>query len=87
MSTYRSRAAKASSAEGGAQGIGVGWTVFSYLIGGMVAYGGIGWLIGRAVHAAWPFPVGMLVGLGISLGYIIHRYGRQGAAEGGRGNP
>ena len=86
MSTYRSRVAAASSAEGGAQGIGVGWTVFSYLIGGMVAYGGIGWLVGRAVHAAWPFPVGMLVGLGISLGYIIYRYGRQGAAEGGRGN-
>ncbi len=86
MSTYRSRAAAESSAEGGARGIGVGWTVFSYLIGGMVAYGAIGWLVGRAVHAAWPFPVGMLTGLGISLGYIIFRYGRQDAAEEGRGN-
>ena len=86
MSTYRSRAAARSSAEGGARGIGVGWTVFSYLIAGMVAYGGIGWLIGRAVHVALLFPLGMLVGLGISIGYIIYRYGRQGAAEGGRGN-
>jgi hypothetical protein len=60
--------------------------VFSYLIAGMVAYGGIGWLVGRAVHVAALFPVGMLVGLGISLGYIIYRYGRQGAAEEGRGN-
>jgi F0F1-type ATP synthase assembly protein I len=86
MSTYRSRAAAESSAEGGAKGIGVGWTVFSYLIAGMVAYGGIGWLVGRAVHVAALFPVGMLVGLGISLAYIIYRYGRQGAAEEGRGN-
>jgi ATP synthase protein I len=86
MSSYRSRAAAESSAEGGARGIGVGWTVFSYLIAGMVAYGAIGWLVGRAVHADWPFPVGMLVGLAISLGYIIFRYGRQGAAEEGRGN-
>jgi len=85
MSSYRDRAAGPSD-ESGVQGLGVGWTVFSYLIAGMVAYGGIGWLVGRAVHAAWLFPVGMLVGLGISLAYIIYRYGRQGAAEEGRGN-
>ena len=59
-----------------AQGLNTGWTVFSYLIAGMIAYGAIGWLIGRAVHIAMLFPVGMLVGLGISLAYIIHRYGR-----------
>ena len=58
---------------------GTGWAVVSYLIGGMVLYGGIGWLIGRAVHVPLLFPVGMLVGLGISIGYIIHRFGRQHA--------
>ena len=55
--------------------------MFSYLIAGMLAYGGIGWLIGRAVHVPLLFPVGMLVGLAISIGFIIYRYGRQGAAE------
>lgn len=61
-----------------ALGLSTGWTVFSYLIGGMVAYGAIGWLIGRATHTtAVLFPVGMLVGLGISLGYIIFRFGKQ----------
>jgi F0F1-type ATP synthase assembly protein I len=60
----------------GAQGIAIGWTVFSYLIGGMAAYGGIGWLVGRAVGVALLFPIGMLVGLGIAVGYIIYRYGR-----------
>ena len=30
--------------------MGTGWTVFSYLISGMLAYGGIGWVIG-ALHA------------------------------------
>ena len=67
--------------EGRAQGLDIGWTVFSYLIAGMIAYGGIGWLIGRAVHVALLFPIGMLIGLAISIGFIIHRYGRQGAAE------
>jgi ATP synthase protein I len=86
MSSNRNGAAAESSAGGGAHGIGVGWTVFSYLIAGMAAYGAIGWLVGRAVHVALLFPVGMLVGLGISLGYIIYRYGRQGAAEEGLGD-
>ena len=62
-----------------AEGLGTGWTIFSYLIGGMAAYGGIGWLIGRAVHIWMLFPIGMLAGLAISLGYIIYRYGRQDA--------
>jgi F0F1-type ATP synthase assembly protein I len=62
-----------------ALGLSTGWAVFSYLIAGMVAYGAIGWLIARGTHIAILFPVGMLVGLGISLGYVIHRYGRSEA--------
>ena len=72
---------RAAAAQGRAQGMDIGWTVFGYLIAGMLAYGGIGWLIGRAVHVELLFPIGMLVGLAISIGFIIYRYGRQGAAE------
>jgi len=79
------QALKQAAAQGRAQGLETGWTVFSYLLAGMAAYGGIGWLIGRAVHVPVLFPVGMLVGLGISLGYIIHRFGRQQAVEQARG--
>jgi ATP synthase protein I len=74
-------ARKTIAAEGRAQGLDIGWTVFGYLVAGMLAYGFIGWLIGRAVHVPLLFPVGMLVGLGISIGYIIYRYGKQGAVE------
>jgi F0F1-type ATP synthase assembly protein I len=59
-----------------ALGLSTGWNVFSYLIAGMLAYGGIGWLIGRAVHISLLFPIGMIVGLAISVGYVIYRYGR-----------
>ena len=75
----RLTAARQASAEGRAQGMDIGWTVFSYLLAGMGAYGAIGWLIGRAVHVSLLFPLGMLVGLAISIGFIIYRYGRQGA--------
>ena len=70
-----------AAAQGRAQGLETGWTVFSYLLAGMAAYGGIGWLIGRAVHVPLLFPIGMLVGLGISIGYIIYRFGRQQGPE------
>jgi ATP synthase protein I len=82
-------AADKAAAEGRAQGLDTGWAVISYLIGGMIAYGGIGWLIGRAVHVPLLFPAGMLVGMAISIGYIIHRYGRGDShgspPSGGRG--
>jgi ATP synthase protein I len=62
---------------------GSGYTVLSYLIAGMLAYGGLGWLIGRYTHVLLLFPAGMLVGLAISVGWIIYRYGRPHE----RGNP
>ena len=72
---------KRVAAQGRAQGMDIGWTVFGYLVAGMLAYGAIGWLIGRAVHVPLLFPIGMLVGLAISIGFIIYRYGKQGAVE------
>ena len=71
---------RTAAAEGRARGLNVGWTVFSYLLSGMAAYGIIGWLVGRAVHVPVLFPIGMLVGLAISIGFVIYRYGKQGAA-------
>ena len=65
-----------SVARSRAQGLNIGWTVVSYLLSGMAAYGAIGWLIGRAVHVSMLFPIGMLVGLAISLGFVIWRFGR-----------
>jgi ATP synthase protein I len=55
---------------------GAGMTIVSYLIAGIVAYGGIGWLIGRAVHLPVLAPAGMVAGLAISMGLVIYRYGR-----------
>src|ERR1700744_5579004 len=55
---------------------GVGMTITSYLIDGILAYGLIGWLIGRAVHLPGLAVAGMLFGLVVSMGLIIYRYGR-----------
>jgi len=75
---------RTAAAEGRAQGLDTGWTVSGYLVSGMLAYGLIGWLIGRAIHVSLLLPVGMLVGLTISIGFIIYRYGVQGAVDAAR---
>ncbi|HEV3382681.1 MAG TPA: hypothetical protein VG142_17085 [Trebonia sp.] len=56
-----------------------GYEVFSYVIAGMLVYGGIGWLIGRAVHIGMLFPIGAVCGLALSLGWVVYRYGIKGS--------
>ncbi len=53
-----------------------GWSVFSYLISGMVVYGAIGWLVGHWTHLPLLFPLGMLAGLGVAILLIVLKYGR-----------
>jgi len=55
---------------------GEGWTILSYMIGGMVLYGFVGWLASR--WTGWPvlFPIGMLFGLASSIALIIFRVTR-----------
>jgi ATP synthase protein I len=55
---------------------GVGYAYLSYMIGGMVLYGGIGWLVGRWTHLPLLFPVGMLAGLALAIVLIIFRVTR-----------
>ncbi len=53
-----------------------GLTYLSYMIGGMVLYGGIGWLVGRWTNLPVLFPVGMIAGLGLAIALIIFRVTR-----------
>lgn len=53
-----------------------GWTYLSYMLGGMILYGGIGWLLGRWTHLSVLFPVGMLAGLALAIALIIFRVTR-----------
>jgi F0F1-type ATP synthase assembly protein I len=53
-----------------------GWRVFSYMIGGMVLYGGIGWLIGHWTGISILFPLGMILGIVLSILLIAFRFTR-----------
>jgi ATP synthase protein I len=53
-----------------------GWRILSYMLGGMLLYGGIGWLIGHWTGLAILFPLGMILGIGLSIAMIIFRVTR-----------
>ena len=53
-----------------------GWRILSYLLGGMILYGGIGWLIGHWTGITILFPLGMILGIGLSIALIIFRVTR-----------
>jgi ATP synthase protein I len=53
-----------------------GWRYFSYMIGGMVFYGGVGWLIGHWTGLSILFPMGMILGIVLSVLMIIFRFTR-----------
>ena len=53
-----------------------GWSIFSYLIAGMVAYGLIGWLAAWLTHIPVLLPVGALAGLVFAVGGVVWKYGR-----------
>jgi hypothetical protein len=63
--------------EGAATSRGAGSEAFSYIVAGLLAYGGIGWLVAHFTHIELFFPIGMLVGIAISLGWIVYKNGRQ----------
>lgn len=56
---------------------GDGMVVLSYIVSGILFYGGLGWLGARYLHQSWVLPVGLIVGLMASMYLIIKRYGSQ----------
>jgi ATP synthase protein I len=59
-----------------------GWRILSYMLGGMILYGGIGWLVGRWTGIAVLFPIGMILGIGLSVAMIIFRVTKSGPGKG-----
>jgi ATP synthase protein I len=84
----RSEGKRREEARSRAAGLELGWTIASYPIAGLIAYGAIGWLLARITHVQLLFPLGMVLGIAVSVWYVIYRYGRQGAdqPQGDEGN-
>jgi ATP synthase protein I len=46
------------------------------MLGGMLLYGTIGWLVSHWTGISILFPVGMILGIGLSIALIIFRFTR-----------
>ena len=56
-------------------GAGDGWRVLSYLIGGVLVYGGIGFGLDRLFGTQFLVLVGIVIGAGLSILMLHFRYG------------
>lgn len=52
-----------------------GLVVLSYILAGLLFYGGLGWLGNQYFNTMWLLPVGLIVGLVASIYLITKRYG------------
>lgn len=52
------------------------WGITATLLGGPIAWGGIGWLVDRALGTEVFLPLGLMLGMGAALYLIWVRYGR-----------
>ncbi|RRD50560.1 hypothetical protein [Arachnia propionica] len=52
-----------------------GMVVLSYILAGLLFYGGLGWLGDHYWKTSWLLPLGLILGLVTSIYMIIKRYG------------
>ena len=67
---------------GGAQGMNQGMQVLSYLISGIVLYGGLGWLGDHLLGTGFLLPTGIVLGAGFGIYLVITRFGAEAARAG-----
>lgn len=60
-------------------GIAKGMSILSYLVGGIIFYGGLGFLGAQLLGLTFLIPVGIFIGVGLSSYLIIVRYGDSGS--------
>jgi F0F1-type ATP synthase assembly protein I len=69
----------------GSQGMNQGMQVLSYLISGVVLYGGLGWLGDHFLGTGFLLPIGIVLGAGFGIYLVVKRFGAadSGAAASG----
>lgn len=58
-----------------------GLQVISYIISGLLLYGGLGWLGDWLLDTSFLFPVGLVLGVGLATYMIIKRFGQSKDAQ------
>jgi F0F1-type ATP synthase assembly protein I len=67
---------KSSDGDRGPRGAEVVWAIIGYLLAGVIAWGGIGWLLDRWFGTGLFLPIGIVVGFAGAFYLVIRRYGK-----------
>lgn len=70
-----SKAEQRSQRSAKAHAVDQGVMVLSYLIGGVVVYGGLGWLGDHFFDTSFLLPIGIVLGAALAVYTIIKRFG------------
>lgn len=60
---------------GGGSGADTGWAVIGTMLSGMAIWGGAGWLLDRWLGIQVLFPVGIILGMAVSIYMVVVKYG------------
>ena len=52
-----------------------GYRILSYLLAGVLFYGGLGWLVDHYFHTRFALPLGIILGSVLSLYLVVKRFG------------
>lgn len=52
------------------------WNIPSYLLAGVLGFGGLGWLLDRLVGTDFLVAVGIVGGMALAIYYVWFRYGK-----------
>lgn len=52
-----------------------GFRILSYLVSGLLLYGGLGWLVDRWLNTTLWLPIGLLLGAVLGVYLVIKRFG------------
>jgi F0F1-type ATP synthase assembly protein I len=61
------------SGQGGAE---QGYRILSIMIAGLLAYGGLGWLLDRWLGTTWFLPIGLVLGVALGVYLVVVKFGR-----------
>jgi ATP synthase protein I len=67
---------RGQAARGEMAGMDLGMRVLSYLIGGVLVYGGLGWLGDHYLGTGFLLPIGIVLGAAGGVYVIVRRYGQ-----------
>lgn len=62
---------------GGQGGADQGYRILSIMIAGLLAYGGLGWLLDRWLGTSWWLPIGLVLGVALGVYLVVVKFGKQ----------